>query len=382
MKKIAKLWMVSMILVICAACSTPEQNSGASSSPSTSATVGNETNQQNEPEAVQTANVKKAEPSPVYPTTFDTGDVLLYPNQYEISMVSTEFSTKVSPPNPGTLYSYYEVKDPDKIYVHNVFHVKNLGGTSISADEIMNVKIMYDGKYEYTGFSTIEEDGGSELSYSNITFIAPLTSGKLHFLTEVPLEVKTSGKSVEVVVTANGNSVKGTNTTSKGQTLTMGKEHPLPEQTAWQQYKPLKAAEKTVDEAYAELTILDAKFETSVKPPKASGMYSYYEVKDPGKIYAHISFAFKNLMTIGKDAEEAISVRLIYNNKYEYRGFSTIEEDNGSNFTYSNIVKIDPLSTERIHYVIEVPVEVKDSGLPVVFVIRMNETDYYYEMKP
>lgn len=385
MKKLGSMWIIALIVSMCAACGAPANV--ASNEDDAPAPAEAEAQQQDETETVSAAPAEtetpaeSPEPSPVYPDTFDTGDALVYPNQYEIRMASTQFATKVAPPNPGTFYSYYEVKDPDKVYVHSIFHVKNLGGTAIGADEIMHVDVVYDGKYEYTGFSTMEEDGGTDFTYTNIASIAPLTSGVLHFLTEVPAEVKDSGKQVDIKVSAGGKTLTGTgNTAAEGQTLIMDEVRPLPENTAWQQYIPLQSGELALQEDYAELTALHAEFAAQVKPPKASGFYSYYEVKDPNKVYAHISFSYKNLLTIGKNADEAISVRLIYDNTYEYRGFSTIESNNGSDFTYANISKIDPLTTERIHYLIEVPAEIEDNGLPVVFVVRMNDTDYYYEM--
>lgn len=140
----------------------------------------------------------------VWPSKFDIGDTLIYPNVYQIKMTSMEFTTKVEPSNPDGYYSYYEVKDPGKVYIHTTFRVKNLKGSSMSADDIFNVKVLYDGKYEYNSFSTIEESGGSDFTYTSTTRIVPLTNGMLHYLISVPKEVQESGLPVLFTINING----------------------------------------------------------------------------------------------------------------------------------------------------------------------------------
>lgn len=49
--------------------------------------------------------------------------------------------------------------------------IKSLLESGKSADEFASVTIKYDGKYEYNTFSTIEENGGADFSYTNITSI-------------------------------------------------------------------------------------------------------------------------------------------------------------------------------------------------------------------
>ncbi|MDF2837139.1 MAG: hypothetical protein K0Q63_2779 [Paenibacillus sp.] len=365
-----------IILILCAACGSGS-NGNETRGNISEAQPGNENNAPTQTDAPTT---ETPEPKPEYPSVFQIGDTLVYPGQFEIKMVSTEFTTKVTPSNPGDYHTYYEVEDAGKVYVHNVYEVKNLGGRSVSADEILDVDVLYDGTYEYSGFWTIEEEGGSDFTYTNITSIDPLTSGKLHFLSEVPLEVKDSGKSLEFTLNVNGKSATaGTGGSGSGATLVMDDEQALEERTEWKAYTSLQAGTAVTIDGYAEIGILKAELATKVVPPKASGYYSYYEVKDQGKIYAHVAFSFKNLSTIGKDASEAMSPRLIYDNKYEYEAFSAVEDGGGSDFTYSNLTSIDPLSTENIHYMFEIPAAAKNSGKPIVVTLQVEGNSYYYE---
>lgn len=278
MRKTIQTWMIAMLVVlVAAACGAPAKDGANGSNAGSAKQEGGQSDSGNDDkEEPSAAEEPTPAPTPEYPSSFDIGDVLVFPNQYEIRMVSQQTATKVVPPNPDDYYTYYEVKETDKIYVHTVFNVKNLSGDSVTADEVMDVKVVYDGKYEYSAFSTIEERGGGDFTYTNITGIAPLTEGVLHFLAEVPLEVKDSGKPVEVIVSANGLEITGTGNESEGQRLVMGEEIELQAKTAWKQYAPLAAGEPVTEEDYAELTVLDAEFATKVIPPKASGYYSYY----------------------------------------------------------------------------------------------------------
>lgn len=122
----------------------------------------------------------------------------------EITLVRSKFTTKVAPSKPGSFYTYYEVKDADNIYVDTVLQIKSLLADGKTSDEFASVKVKYDGKYEYDAFSTIEESGGSDFTYTNITSIEPLKTRTLHFIAELPKEASTDKKPIQVIVSSNG----------------------------------------------------------------------------------------------------------------------------------------------------------------------------------
>jgi len=86
----------------------------------------------------------------------------------------TNITADVMPPQPGSWYSHYQA-DNGKVYVDLCVAYKNLGTADKGADEILNATLIYGGKYQYTGFSMIEEGNRSDFTYSNITSIAPLS---------------------------------------------------------------------------------------------------------------------------------------------------------------------------------------------------------------
>ncbi|MFC3800893.1 hypothetical protein [Cohnella sp. GCM10012308] len=122
----------------------------------------------------------------------------------EITLTKAAFTSKVVPSNPGSYYSYYEVKEAGNIYLDTVLKVKSLLTSEKESDEFASVKIKYDDKYEYDSFAVIEESGGSDLTYSSITDIEPLKTGTLHFIAELPKEASKDTKSIKVMVTMQG----------------------------------------------------------------------------------------------------------------------------------------------------------------------------------
>ena len=133
------------------------------------------------------------------------GEVAVVTEFAEITINSNTFGQIINPPNPGDFYTYYENKEPDQVYLDTVISVKSLLTSGKSAKEFVNVKIIYDEKYEYTTFPTLEENGGSDFTFTNITDIEPLNTGVLHFLASVPSNIENDGKSLKAVITVNGN---------------------------------------------------------------------------------------------------------------------------------------------------------------------------------
>jgi hypothetical protein len=138
------------------------------------------------------------------PATISLNQPLTIPDFAEITLKKVSFTTKVTPPNPGSFYTYYEVKDSANIFYDIVVDIKNLLPTGKMSNEFIAVKVKYDGKYEYGSFSTIEEGGGSDFTYTNITSIEPLKSGTIHFIAELPVDVSKDQKPLEVIVASNG----------------------------------------------------------------------------------------------------------------------------------------------------------------------------------
>lgn len=136
--------------------------------------------------------------------TLKLNQAVTIPDICTFSVSSFKFTNTVNPPKPDGVYNYYEIKDANDTYIDFVIKYKNLASTGEEADSAGDMKITYDNNYEYTSFSTIEAKGGGDLEYSNITEIDPLQTGIIHYICEVPKEVKNSGKSVVATLAVSG----------------------------------------------------------------------------------------------------------------------------------------------------------------------------------
>lgn len=286
-----------------------------------------------------------------------------------------KFAKKVTPPKASGYYSYYEA-DSGKTYLDVSISYKNLATVDAEADEIVKATLKYKDEYTYDGFTTIEEDNRSDFTYTNITDISPLTTEYIHYLFEVPEGVSSDDGKIVVTLTFEGKSfdilVRDGNTGS----VSDSNDNDSSVVTD----KVVKTKEKVNVSGIAEFYVEKANITKKVTPPKASGYYSYYEA-DSGKVYVDVIFSYKNLESDDVEADEVIGAKLIYNSKYEYTGFTTIEEDNRSDFTYTNITDISPLTTEYIHYLFEVPQAVQKGSEPIVVNFTIGDNSYIYVVR-
>ena len=143
-------------------------------------------------------------------------------------------------------------------------------------------------------------------------------------------------------------------------------------------YKQIKLNEVCTVDGYGEFAISSYALAQKIEPPNPTSFYTYYEVKDPAETYLDIVLNFKNTSTIGINADEITNMKVIYGDGYEYSTFSTIEESGGTNFTYSNITKVEPLKSANLHYIATLPVEAKSSSEPIK--VQFSIYGYNYEI--
>lgn len=302
------------------------------------------------------------------------GETITVDDECEFYLDYTDITDDVMPPSPGKWYTHYEAED-GKTYIDVCIAYKNLYTKDKDADEILSGTLIYAGSYQYTGFSIIEEDNRGDFTYSNITSIAPLDLEYVHYLFEVPEVVETSDCSLTVnlniagtqydIVVREGENGEGDTLNSSAVSKSSGsvKEGDV--------IAIMNTCEFQID--YSNIT-------DDVMPLIPGSWYTHYEADD-GKVYVDFCVAYKNWKSKSVDADEVLSATLTYAEKYEYNGFSMIEEDGRSDFTYANITKIAPLSTEYVHYLFEVPEEVESSGDAIEIAFTIGGNSYSYQMR-
>ncbi len=129
-----------------------------------------------------------------------------------------------------------------------------------------------------------------------------------------------------------------------------------------------------------ELTVVGHEFSKRVEPKDTSGFYTYYEAEKEGHQYLDIRYEYKNLDSVEQRSDKVLSMKIKFNDKYEYTGFCIIEKDDGD-FTYSNITSIAPLTTGNMHYLFDVPDEVANSEGAVVATLTVGNEVYEVKIR-
>ena len=135
--------------------------------------------------------------------------------------------------------------------------------------------------------------------------------------------------------------------------------------------KPIGLNEVITSDNHGELTLTETAFETKVVPHNPSMFYHYYEVKSDDQIYLTVYGTFKNLETENVSLDEMLTISALYNGQYKYKGF-VVEENAGNIDAYSFV---DPLETVKFICLIEVPLEVSNSGQPLELKIQLKGKD-------
>ncbi len=286
-----------------------------------------------------------------------------------------DITNDVIPPSPGSWYSHYEAEN-GKAFVDICVAYKNLSSGNIDADDTISGLLFYDNRYEYTGFSIIEEDNRSDFTYSNITSIAPLTTEYLHYLFSVPEEVQNTNKSIKVNMKIGGSDYKVIVREGSGEVDQNGSEN----SKTLSKTSGAVINGESVTTANAEFYVDYSNITNDVIPPSPGDWYTHYEA-EVGKAYVDFCLAYKNTSGKNVDADSVVSANLKYANKYEYTGFSIIEEDNRSDFTYSNITSIAPLSTEYMHYLFAIPDDVVNSSDSIEISFSIDGNEYTYNVR-
>lgn len=127
--------------------------------------------------------------------TISIGDVITT-DDYELTLNNIEFTYELLPENTSSVYSSYPAES-GKVYIHVDADVKNTMQRDIRIGELFTASALYDGKYQYNGFTLVDDDNSFDWVSSYLA-ATPLETCGAHSLIECPVEVETSGKPVTI----------------------------------------------------------------------------------------------------------------------------------------------------------------------------------------
>lgn len=129
-----------------------------------------------------------------------------------------------------------------------------------------------------------------------------------------------------------------------------------------------------------ELTFKGSEFSKKVEPPVLTSFYTYYEAKQEGHSYLVIKLDYKNLQATDVTADDVATVKVKYNDKYEYSSFPVIVDKDGD-FTYANITNISPLTVGQMYYLCDLPDEVVNATEPIIAYVQVGSKTYQVNIR-
>lgn len=263
------------------------------------------------------------------------------------TVVKITSSEKITSSMNGTFT--YNAGD-GKVYIDVVMDYTNNTQNAIEYDDAISFAATKDDGPAYIAddFYAETDNGTSIESYGEI---APLSTVRLHCACEVP---KGEGKySLELDV--NGK--------------LYGYDYTLNEVV--RNAKTIKINDVLENEDVAKVSFKSVKFTDDLLPSNTSGFYTHYNVDDSSNTYLVVSFDVTNTQSTAREVDSFVNVTATFMNKYTYTGFIIAEDTDGKGF--SSYEDLDPLSTRKVHCLIEIPKSVKDSAYELCITFAGDE---------
>ena len=245
---------------------------------------------------------------------------------------------------------YYEA-EIGKTYMDVRIAYKNLTDEDVWAENIVDGKLIYAGKYEYDGFTRSEEDDGNSLTYTYNRTVEPLQTEYIHYFFRVPEEIQDSDAAIELNISVCDNDYciierEGTKESSSDESDSdeAGKT------------SGAVAVGETVATDNCEFYVDFAKMTKDIRPTQPGDAYGYFTA-DKGMTFIDFCVAYKNTSNQSIRADKSVSAQLKLSEDNTYNASHLIETNARRGLDYAGEVYIIPLCTEYVHCVFQIPVE-------------------------
>lgn len=125
-------------------------------------------------------------------------------SNWSLKLLNVNLSASIYPNNTSGYYTYYS-SDDSNVYLDFIFTAKNVSTDSLHLENIIsNVKVIYDGKYNYNQYDAFYSYGDRIDKVYSWDSIGALCSTTYHVAILLPREVKSNNKSLKVYLSFNG----------------------------------------------------------------------------------------------------------------------------------------------------------------------------------
>lgn len=134
------------------------------------------------------------------PKSFSVGDTLTEDGVVSVYIESVSCGKTLTPPKKSnySAYTYFQASTGNTFIILRV-KAKNLQSMDIAYDRVASVYCTFDDTYNYYGYVVVETDNGTDLSeFASIYGLAPLNTGTLYYLMEVPEEMSNKPATITI----------------------------------------------------------------------------------------------------------------------------------------------------------------------------------------
>ncbi len=296
-------------------------------------------------------------------------ETIVVPDVCEFYIDRTGIAKRIDPPAPAQYYTYYEAGDGKQL-VDICVAFKNLKTTDIMADTAGTAYISFAGKYQYNVFSVIEEQNRGNLTYSNITSIAPLTTEYIHYMSNVPDQIVESNGEFIAVITIGGQKYHYILREGEVGDIIFPSDDATRETSG-----SIGLNQKVYVDGHCEFTPETVSTSRTVYPYNPNEYTLFFEA-GAGKQFIDLCVKYKNMTTRAVRADNLMNATFQYDGNYTFNPATAIEQDNRTTLSYTNISYIEPLTPEYVHYFFEVPDEVANGGGSKCITLKVGNNTY------
>lgn len=282
---------------------------------------------------------------------------------------SVQITDDIVPPSPASFYSHYPAED-GRTYVDVCFSYQNLRTEDVKSADVFSAELLASGQYRYKGHILSEEDGRSDFAFLYVTVI-PLATEYIHCAFELPEAVAQSDcsliASIEVDKKAYVLTVREGTERDLSAAFTENAENRLSGE--------ISADASVCVPNSCVITLESAQFKRELRPRNPGSYVSYYKAED-GKTYFDVCIRYCSLSTESVNADKKISAKMTYAGKYEYDCKTFTEKADGSSVDQAWTISVEPLCTETIHLLFEVPEMIEQDSGPVTVSLTVDRASY------
>lgn len=260
---------------------------------------------------------------------------------------------QITPDIIDSKFTYYTPTKDGNVLLDMVMQITNLKDKEISlTDKLTGTFTIGDIDY-ITSMALVGDDGKS---ISQTVNLAANKSGKVHLYAEV--DPKELDKEIEFKFATND------------------QENPLVASMSFnlsdvsKSYETKNLNDTLVSEELGQIVLQTVNVSKEIKPANATGLYTYYKVKDTGSSFVYLTTFVTNNSNNDLMASSLATIKLVDSSGNEYPCMAIYENDEHSTLANASTTSLANGKTGIVHYAFEVNDEIASGEKTLIITIQ------------